>query len=127
VSYYPINLPALTVGVAVPRCKLFCNMKFKIVKKTATLLTFESVPEKKGEKSLPLFLGWGAGVTKTKSHLFFLHRAKPLGTEVEIEVEMSESGRLFATEHDELRRAELEFKKFQRDMRNIDLELSAGG
>lgn len=102
-------------------------MKFKLVKKTATLLTFESVPTAKGEKSLPLFLGWGSGLTKAKSHLFFTYRKNPVGAEIEIEVETSKEGRLFATEHDELRRAELEFKKFQRDMRNIDAELAAGG
>lgn len=101
--------------------------KFKLVKKTSTVLTFESVPEKKGDKPQPLLIGYGAGNSKSKSFLFFQHRSKPVGTEVEIEVETSEQGRLFATNHDDLQRMELDYKKFQRDMKNIDAELAAGG
>lgn len=102
-------------------------MKFKLVKKTATVLTFESVPTAKGAKPEPLLVGYGAGMTKAKSFLFFTHRSKPVGAEVEIEVETSDQGRLFATQHDDLYRAELDFKKFQLSMKNVDAELQAGG
>lgn len=108
-------------------------MKFKLVKKSAVLLTFES--EKVGkEPTKPLLLGYGSDAATTglqtrqkKSFLFFSLRGTKVGDVVEIDVEESAEGRLYAAEHDTLKKGELEYLKHALEIKNVNAALAAKG
>jgi len=92
-------------------------MKFKVTKKGK--YTIELVSSTK-EKT-PLTIGYAK-----KSILFVQLSAKAVGEEVDIDVETSNKGNLYATENNKYKLAMLEVKEYVVRERNINALLAQG-
>ena len=90
--------------------------KFKIVKKSKYLIELQGTDKAK----TPLTIGY------KKSILFLSIGSKPVGEEVEVDVEVSSFGRSYATDNNNFLKAMQDARKFQLEERQIANLLAQG-